>query len=348
MPDMHQQPWLENRKMDLLFILFPAFLPLIFLFAFPAYFTNNTEVTVFWWVLLVLCIDVAHVYSTLFRFYWDPQTYQRFRQYVWIIPLLTFIVAVALHLIDALLFWRVIAYLAVFHFIRQQYGFMRLYARKENQNQVHRLIDSLAVYSATLYPLLYWHIHLTDTLHWFVAGDFFTLANATNLSEVLFYAYCGILGTYVYKEVHVFITQGSFNLPKNLIVAGTGISWYVGIVTCKGDLVFTMFNVVAHGIPYMALVYFFSRKKKTLASSIVPWKSILIFILTVLLLAYFEEGLWDGLLWRDHESVFPFFSNLPTIEHPIVLSFLVPLLALPQLTHYVLDGFIWKVKVIHV
>ena len=26
------------------------------------------------------------------------------------------------------------------------------------------------------------------------------------------------------------------------------------------------------------------------------------------------------------------------------LSFLVPLLALPQITHYILDGFIWKIR----
>ena len=26
------------------------------------------------------------------------------------------------------------------------------------------------------------------------------------------------------------------------------------------------------------------------------------------------------------------------------LSFIVPLLALPQITHYILDGFIWKIK----
>ncbi|MEO6979448.1 MAG: hypothetical protein ABI113_13750 [Mucilaginibacter sp.] len=35
---------------------------------------------------------------------------------------------------------------------------------------------------------------------------------------------------------------------------------------------------------------------------------------------------------------------MPAITKSIVLALVVPLLALPQSTHYVLDGFIWRVK----
>ena len=60
------------------------------------------------------------------------------------------------------------------------------------------------------------------------------------------------------------------------------------------------------------------------------------------LLAYLEEGVWDGLVWREHGRVFGWFQSLPTVADPAVLAWLVPLLALPQATHYVLDGFIWR------
>ncbi|WP_288880196.1 hypothetical protein [Pedobacter panaciterrae] len=41
---------------------------------------------------------------------------------------------------------------------------------------------------------------------------------------------------------------------------------------------------------------------------------------------------------------FSIFSSLPKVIDMSMLTLLVPLLALPQSTHYVLDGFIWKLK----
>jgi hypothetical protein len=64
----------------------------------------------------------------------------------------------------------------------------------------------------------------------------------------------------------------------------------------------------------------------------------------LILFAYFEEGLWDGLVWKEHASVFKPFATLPAINSDMLLALIVPLLALPQSTHYVLDGFIWKMK----
>ena len=66
------------------------------------------------------------------------------------------------------------------------------------------------------------------------------------------------------------------------------------------------------------------------------------FLLTLVVLAYFEEGLWDGLVWGDHPALFGPFTRLPQVSDHQFLSLLIPLLTLPQATHYVLDGFIWK------
>ena len=69
-----------------------------------------------------------------------------------------------------------------------------------------------------------------------------------------------------------------------------------------------------------------------------------IFVLSLLGLAYLEEGFWDGFVWREHTSVFWAFSWLPRVSEPATLTWLIPLLSLPQVTHYVLDGFIWKLR----
>jgi hypothetical protein len=87
-------------------------------------------------------------------------------------------------------------------------------------------------------------------------------------------------------------------------------------------------------------VYFRSSKSKINT----VWKSALLFIGTIITLSYFEEGLWDSLIWRDHEELFSIFNSLPQVSNHWMLSVLVPLLALPQITHYILDGFIWRIS----
>jgi hypothetical protein len=64
------------------------------------------------------------------------------------------------------------------------------------------------------------------------------------------------------------------------------------------------------------------------------------FVGLTVLLAYLEEGAWDLLVWREHASLFGGW-RLPELPREL-LTLLVPLLILPQATHYVLDAWIWK------
>ena len=50
------------------------------------------------------------------------------------------------------------------------------------------------------------------------------------------------------------------------------------------------------------------------------------------------------LVWRDHDGLFPWAGALPQVAEATLLAFVVPLLALPQVTHYLIDGFIWKMR----
>jgi hypothetical protein len=134
------------------------------------------------------------------------------------------------------------------------------------------------------------------------------------------------------------------------LILGTALSWFFGIVYFNGDLAFTTLNVISHGIPYMALIWFFEKKKHTIRQPVTSKLlkvsfgkyGIVLFIFILFVLAYFEEGFWDGLVWKEHSGLFSPFAFLPQIEEKKLLSLLVPLLALPQATHYVLDGFIWR------
>lgn len=349
----HKQAWLHSFSVDGLFILSPPFLCLAAVMLFPAYF-QQADVSLAAWIALVLLIDVAHVYSTLFRTYFEKATVAHYKQLLWVVPLAAWITGALVHSLNSDLFWRILAYLAVYHFIRQQYGFMQLYARKEQRKKWESAVDTVAIYTATLYPLLFWHLDGARNFHWFIQGDFW-LTPYPALLPLLNLLYCGILLTYILKEVRVVLNNKTFNIARNLLVSGTFLSWYLGIVYYNGDLIFTLFNVVSHGVPYLTLVWIYGRKKQVhtanapdrlyrLEKIIFSTTGIILFLLLVFALAYLEEGLWDGLVWRERASFFSPFEILPAISDHALLSLIVPLLAVPQITHYVLDGFIWRVR----
>ena len=127
---MNQQPWIGKPVTDIVFILLPPFISLFLIILFPSIFQDNKEMPELGWLLLVLLIDVAHVYSTLYRTYFDPKALTQQRSLLWAIPFFSFVAGVLLYSIDHMLFWRMLAYVAVFHFVRQQYVFMRVYSRR--------------------------------------------------------------------------------------------------------------------------------------------------------------------------------------------------------------------------
>ncbi len=92
---------------------------------------------------------------------------------------------------------------------------MRLYSRKEEKTKVIRIIDSIAIYAATLYPLLYWHLHYTHQLSWFVKGDFIPI-HVSGVDEILTVLYLLTLLSYIIKEIIVVQKSRHFNVPKNL------------------------------------------------------------------------------------------------------------------------------------
>lgn len=354
------QPWLSSAAWDSILIISPAFVTSFIALIFAPQLDNSAALPLWAWVTFVLLVDVAHVYATLFRTYLDRKAFKQNGTILLTIPLACWVVGCLLYCMDALFFWRALAYLAVFHFIRQQYGFMALYARKDpaSYRKFHWL-DSACIYAATLYPIIYWHTHLPRNFNWFVSGDFAESLPAA-FSEIALLAYLVVGTLYIAKELILLKTSGFLNIPKNLIVFGTALSWWVGIVALNSDIAFTMTNVITHGIPYMALIWLYrqstirdleaadaSMHEKPTNSALITRTALTYvpaFVFLLWALAYLEEGLWDGFVWREHLSFFLPFAGLPAINDVSILAILIPLLSLPQSTHYVLDGFIWRVK----
>jgi hypothetical protein len=338
-------PWIYSPKFDLLAIIGPPIAVTSVVLIWGHRLASISDTPPWLWVLLVIGIDVSHVYSSLFRTYFDKEEFGKRRTLYLVVPAISWVGGIAIYAaFGAGFFWAVVAYFAIYHFVRQQYGFLMLYRRGEPVGGWSYRLDQVAIYLATLYPLVYWHTYGRN-FQWF--SDFEVVHIPTVWPEIVCrILYIVALSAFVMKEVYRWRKTGQLNVGKGLLLLATAAAWGTGIILFNGDLTFTLINIVSHGVPYMALVWIYQYRKRAKADHpralrFFQLKYIPLYVLALFLFAYFEEGIWDWFVWREHAGVFgPFY--VPASATALII--LVPLLTMPQITHYVLDAFIWRVN----
>lgn len=329
-------PWLFSAGTDLFAFGGSALLSIVALAVGAALGVLESAVPVWTFFVAIVACDVAHVWSTLFRTYFDRDELQEHPVLYALTPIAGWAVGVAIYARGEFVFWRCLAYLAIFHFVRQQYGWIVLYRRKAGDDSASgRIIDTLAIYAATLYPLVYWHTHVPRAFDWFVVGDVVGVSPA--VEPFAFGLYVASLGAYAMRSTLLWI-RGQGQPGKDMVVLTTALMWHLGLVTFNSDYAFTVTNVFIHGIPYFVLVYVRAKKDGRVtgvAQTLLAHPGL--YVGALWLFALGEEFLWDRAIWHEHADIFGAGWDFGALK-----TWLVPLLAAPQLTHYVLDGFIWR------
>lgn len=343
--------WLFGKYKDILLLFIPVWLIWVVLFLLPESWLAS-EVPIWVWVIFILGIDVSHVWSTIFRTYLDPVEFKNHKTVLILAPLVALVVLFGIARESPTFFWVILAYLAVFHFMKQQYGFFAIYTAKAKTAKAHRFFkDKWVLYFSMIYPVIFWHFHSRNFV-WFVEGDFIDLSLSFPpalrvIFEVLYWG--SILGWLAEEFLLVKKEINRFSYGRVLWMLTTLLNWYLGIVWFNSDLAFTLTNVVAHGIPYLALIIFYQLQKphaeRRFSALRMYWivGSILVFSF---LLAFGEEYLWDMLLNREKGTFFSAIWQYPAavLGHPQGQALALTLLSLPQVTHYIIDGFIWKMN----
>ena len=336
--------WLISKRFDLLAFGLPALIALALVPLGP-WLAPTGDMPLPMWVIAVLLVDVAHVWSTIYRTYLDPVEWRRRRALYVAVPIVAYGVGAGLAFVSWAFFWTVLAYTAVFHFVRQQYGWVALYHRKDSGlSSLERSVDVAAVYAATLFPLVWWHAHMPRRFHWFLPGDFTAAFVGQPWVDGLWPVYVAVLVGFVGMQLKRRREDG-VRWGKTLIVSSTAACWGIGIIATNSDWAFTVTNVLIHGVPYMAIIWVYGRadpmrfrggswQRKMFGAS----SGAVVFMGLLAALAYVEEWGWDRLVWHSETGLFPG----PALDVGPALFLVLPLLAVPQLTHYILDGFIWR------
>src|SRR5678815_1717365 len=107
--------WLFSKKIDLTVFLGSAIVSILLLAVGWRLGILDSESPEWTWVSAVLLIDVAHVWSTSFRVYFDKEEVRRRLWLYLLVPVFGYALGVALYSEGELVFWKALAVVAVFH-----------------------------------------------------------------------------------------------------------------------------------------------------------------------------------------------------------------------------------------
>lgn len=327
-----ERPFLISPNLDI--FCFLSYLPIVLITPFFSYFgIDPMQLTITQGVLLIILVDGAHVFSTIFVTYFDKERRDLFRTYLIGIPLMVFTFTLcSLYFLGSMKFYIFLAYAAIFHFMRQQYGWFAIACKKGQRGPVWiSSIDQLSIYSIPIFAVI-WKSSYSDPQRWFKTGDLFLIP--TWLTDKLHLVFWFITALFILSNLYQIIKLSKINLTKYMIWINTFVSWYIGFVYFNEGFVFLFLLVLHHGLPYLGLIYKTERVTKPIRNQ----KFKYIFALTAMYLVCV------GLSWTEISTPKPFIEIEPaTIEHFLSIAFLA-LIFTPQVSHYLIDMVIWKKK----
>ena len=337
---MVRRKWLVSAPWDITIFAGPFLIAVVF--SHYWWHLGEGDKTPLWsFLLLIVAFDVAHVWATAYRTYLDPQELRRRPQLYLGILAPTLLSAMLLHFYDAILFWTVIAYIAIWHFVRQPYGFIVIYKFLQKEtSSIDFHLDRLSVYVAAIGPILAWHASPERQFDWFGHGEKFIVTLPESFKFYIALIYFGFALVYSLRQLYL-IWRGHFNFGKQMVMILTWATWAIGI-SISNPLISAAFINLFHGIPFLGVTWLYgnSKYRSGFLGAIFRTKNLAWFFILIFLPAMIEEGLWDAIFWHQYSSIFPTLFIGET--NSLVMSACCALLIMPQLIHYILDVFIWK------
>ncbi len=312
--------WIFGKKLDLaLFVgmLFILFLIQKYLSIENSGFYLGSGLALTANFLYLSFLDVPHAVASFYQVY-KPNNRKNFTLLKLCTPIIIVAVIFPVVLFSKSFAYSVVTYFNIFHFIRQQYGWIRFSQDKSNLqlSAAQSFSDKILIYVLTLVPVMMLHVGAqAQATDWMFENDLFIISSQSVyfLLDIFFWL---VVLSYTAFQIKLIHRGLCYPLGKLVILISTGIAWYGGLV-CLQNSEQTLMLDGLHVVPYLVLVYVFNKSKGKAF--------------------YYIPLLAVGLVWA---LLFLHFDSNDSIPAALVISALISI----AISHYVFDGFVWKTK----
>jgi len=311
------------------------------------------------WAIL---IDAPHVFGTFSRTYFDASEWKT-RKRLMLGSLLFFVVGPAMVLLGVgFTFFFIAALWAYYHLVKQHYGFMVLYKKKNNDlAPIDNTLDRLLLMFAFNYPFVA-----------FIAGDPTAMARVPPIlrSGVNTVAMLLLIGTIVLgigwlvRQIQRAVSCEPLDVPKYLLLAAAIPMHWIALMTPMPakPIALVAILTIYHNLQYQRLIWFHNQKYThsvgSRGSSPIVREGVLnhpdpgrrygpAAVISRRLIYYIGFGIIFGIIYQGPRQYLGYL-NLHTGDSPAALSLPIQsgiaFLWGYAFIHYYLDSKIWRVR----
>ncbi len=298
--------------------------------------------------LWAILIDAPHVFGTFSRTYFDKAERQTRGRLLWG-SLLFFAVGPFMVLLGAgFVFFFVAALWAYYHLVKQHYGFMVLYKKKNNDlARTDNALDRLLLLFAFNYPFVA-----------FIAEDPEAMARVPEalrggvnaLALMLLVGTIALSVIWLARQVQRAVVGEPLNVPKYLLLAAAiPMHWIVLLTPMPHKpIAIVAILTIYHNFQYHRLIWFHNQKYKSTNGEASRSKYGAAELISRRLIFYIGFGVLFGLIYQGPRQFLGYmsFQNAAAgvTEASFAMQLAISFLWGYAFIHYYLDSKIWRVR----
>jgi uncharacterized membrane protein len=291
------------------------------------------------WAIL---IDAPHVFGTFSRTYFDKSERQNRARLLWG-SLLFFVIGPALVLAGAgFVFFFVAALWAYYHLVKQHYGFMVLYKKKNGDlARLDNALDRLLLLFAFNYPFVEFIAHDPEAMARVPAA---LRGGVNGFAKILLAGTILLFVLWLGRQVQRAITGEPLNVPKYLLLAAAiPMHWIVLLTPMPHKpIAIVAILTIYHNFQYHRLIWFHNQKYADKREQYGAAE-----VISRRILYYVAFGIFFGLLYQGPRQLLGYFglqNAAAGVEQPLAMQLGISFLWGYAFIHYYLDSKIWRVR----
>lgn len=303
-------------------------------------------------VYMVLILDWGHIFAQWYRIFLNPAESRKAKfqytvSYFLLIPILALLLTFFfIHsYVESLL-----VYFVIYHFIRQHYGFVRIYSKTDVfKTKTEAFVEGMFIYLSMWTPVIYWHIEFPFEAYYWVI-HFIKIPFVKDLFQIALMLYVLSSILFLYFEFRRFTKTKVINIPKLMAIFTAGLAWGSVSFFREAPVLIFFTVVLTHDVSYMVLVWFVGRRDKILSDNQIKWNSIwsvpgsVIYLLGILVVSRLVVGLHAELVFDLNKSYFligTLFNDV-TNNSTFLIKLGWAIFFVTQGHHYFIDRYLWK------